>query len=397
MTASPSWRLANTATRENIDKLSVDLFRGPLADQMSLLQDPRWLSALAGEPAKSVRAYVLRADDAVVGYAGFLVHPSALRIAFGELTLLSMPVRHLRSFTAPIVAGAVRTADWQSAIAALLQQMRQDLAPDEVIFLESVIEDTTLMNLFKQWEVKRHEFRVLQNGKPYQHRSALIGASFDEYLKQLGSRTRADLRSTRKKFIAHVNGSFRTRCFRTPDEVADFVVDAIAISRKTYQYDLLGAGLRDHEALERMYRATAGLGWFRSYVLYANDEPVAFQAGHLYRRRYHAQEIGYDPEWARHHVGIFLHTEIVTDLAASEEDAQWFDFGIGDTQHKQRLSTHSNAGSYYYLIPDTWRGSFAAASLRATNSASAAIGAVLERFGLRQKARQLLRRLGAAR
>ena len=76
---------------------------------------------------------------------------------------------------------------------------------------------------------------------------------------------------------------------------------------------------------------------------------------------------------------------------------KWFDFGIGDTQHKQRLSTGTNAGGYFYLIPDTFRGNLVTSSLRMTNSASAAIGALLERFGLRDKARKLLRRLGAAR
>jgi CelD/BcsL family acetyltransferase involved in cellulose biosynthesis len=253
------------------------------------------------------------------------------------------------------------------------------------------------MDLLKQWETERHEFHVLQNGQLYQHCSARLGDSFDAYLKQLGSRTRSDLRSTRKKFIADVNDRYRTRCFRAPDEVPDFVVDAIAVSQKTYQYELLGSGLRDREALERRYRATALHGWFRSYILYVEEKPVAFQAGHVYRGRYHAQEIGYDPEWARQHVGIFLHTEIVADLAASGEAVTWFDFGIGTSQHKQRLSTDSTLGGYFYLIPDTWRGSLMANSLRATNSASAVVGAVLERFGLRQKARQLLRKLGAAR
>jgi CelD/BcsL family acetyltransferase involved in cellulose biosynthesis len=178
--------------------------------------------------------------------------------------------------------------------------------------------------------------------------------------------------------------------------VPDFVNDAIAVSRKTYQYALLDSGLQDREALERTYRATANQGWFRSYILYAEEKPVAFQVGHVYRGRYHAQDIGYDPEWARHHVGIFLHTEIVTDLAAPGEAVTCFDFGIGDTRHKQRLSTDSVTGGYFYLIPDTWRGSLMAHSMRVTNSASAAIGAVLDRFGLRQKTRQLLRRLGAA-
>ncbi len=397
MVGDPAWRLAETATHAQIDDLCAELARGPLAEQLSLLQDPRWLRALADNPLKSVRAYVRRSGDSATGYAGFLVHPSALRIAFGELTLVSVPVMHLRSFTAPIFATDSGAEDEQRALASLLGQMRKDLAANEVLFLESVPEDTAIMRLVRSWNSGRHEFHVLQNGGFYQHRYAMLGADFDAYLKQLGSRTRADLRSTRKKFIAHVNGNYRTRCFRTPEEVSEFVDDAISISRKTYQFDLLGAGLRDHETLNRQYRATAGYGWFRSYVLYAEDRPIAFQVGHQYRGRYHAQEIGYDPEWARHHVGIFLHTEIIADLSSPAGDVKWFDFGIGDTQHKQRLSTGTNAGGYFYLIPDTLRGNLVTGSLRMTNSASAAIGALLERFGLRQKARQLLRRLGAAR
>lgn len=397
MDGDSNWCLADTATQDKVDALSAELARGPLAPRISLLQDPRWLSALVDDSHKSVRAYVWRCGDAIVGYAGFLVHPSALRVAFGELTLLSIPVHHLRSFTAPVVATGSNTDDERHALGSLLRQMRRDLAADEVIFLESALADSTIMQFLKAWEEERHEFHVLQNGNLYQHRYAMLGDDFEAYLKQLGSRTRADLRSTRKKFIAHVNGGYRTRCFRDAAEVSEFVDDATSVSSKTYQYDLLGAGLRDHDALKKRYRATANLGWFRSYILYAGDKPIAFQAGHLYGGRYHAQEIGYDPEWARHHVGIFLHTEIIADLSASGRDVTCFDFGIGDTQHKQRLSTGTNAGGYYYLIPDTLRGSVIANSLRTTNALSTALGGVLERFGLRQKARQLLRRLGAAR
>jgi len=397
MAGDPTWCLADTSTQDKVDALAAEIARGPLAPRMSLLEDPRWLSALVDEATKSVRAYVWRCSDAIVGFAGFLVHPSAIRVAFGELTLLSIPVRHLRSFAAPVVATSSNADDEQRALASLFRQMRQDLAADEVIFLESALADSTIMTFLKAWEAERHEFHVLQNGNLYQHRYAMLGDDFEAYLKQLGSRTRADLRSTRKKFIAHVNGGYSTRCFRTAEEVSEFVDVAISVSSKTYQYDLLGAGLRDHDALKKRYRATADLGWFRSYILYAGDKPIAFQAGHLYGGRYHAQEIGYDPEWARHHVGIFLHTEIIADLSAPGGGVQCFDFGIGDTQHKQRLSTGTSAGGYYYLIPDTMRGSLVANTVRATNAVSAALGRVLDRFGWRQKVRQTLRRLGAAR
>ena len=55
---------------------------------------------------------------------------------------------------------------------------------------------------------------------------------------------------------------------------------------------------------------------------------------------------GYDPEWARHHVGIFLHSDIVIDLAASGGAVTEFDFGNGDNLHKERLSTGSRREGY---------------------------------------------------
>ena len=85
MPDEPSWCLAETADSAAIDALAADLWRGPLAAQASLLQDPRWLAALADEPAQAVRAYAWRSGGEILGYAGFLVHPSAMRIALGEL------------------------------------------------------------------------------------------------------------------------------------------------------------------------------------------------------------------------------------------------------------------------------------------------------------------------
>jgi hypothetical protein len=190
MPDEPRWRLAETTDSAAIDALAADLWRGPLAAQASLLQDPRWLAALADEPAKAVRAYAWRSGGEILGYAGFLVHPSAMRIALGELTLFALPVRHLRSFAAPIVSGAENPEAERRALAALLRTMRSDLASDEVVFLESVLEGTAMSSLLLEWDTGRHAFHALQNGKAYQHRAARLGDSFDFYLKQLGSGTR---------------------------------------------------------------------------------------------------------------------------------------------------------------------------------------------------------------
>ncbi len=395
MTNHSSWLSIDPKAPGAVDDICAALERSPLAERATLFNDPRWVQALANEQNKSIRIYALREQGDLAGLATFLVHPSTLRLALGELTLFSRPVRRLTAFGAPFVRGDSDRKREISILAALLARVADDLDKNEVIYLESVQQGTALFDLLTLPAALAGKFHALQYGNLYRHRFAAIPDSFENYLRQLGARTRADLRTNRKRFIAHVRQNYRTRCFRTPDEVPEFVAESMELSRKTYQYQLLGSGLRERAALERCYLAASGLGWFRSYLLYANEKPVAFQVGYVYRGRFHAAEIGYDPAWARQHVGIFLHTEIVIDLAASNGAINGFDFGNDDSLHKERLSTCSRLEGYFYLIPAHIRGGLMARSMRVTNRVSAALGAVLGRFGVRTKIRDLLRKLGA--
>lgn len=394
MTNPGGWTGVDLTAPGAVDDVCAALECGPLADRATLFNDPRWVETLANRKDKSARIYALRGQNGLTGLATFLVHPSSLRLALGELTLLSRPVRRFNAFAAPLAHADGGREREISILTELLARMREDMDRDQVIFLESVTEGTALFDLVTRPAALAGQFHALQYGNLYRHRFATITDSFEGYLKQLGSRTRADLRTNRKRFIAHVQQNYRTRCFRTQADVPDFLADSTELSRKTYQYRLLGSGLRDRETLERCYLAAAARGWFRSYVLYANERPIAFQVGYVYRGRFHAYEIGYDPEWARHHVGIFLHTEIIADLAATNGAVKEFDFGNGDNLHKERLSTGYRLEGYFYLIPSHFRGSLMARSLRLTNRISAALGAFLGRFGIRKKTRDLLRKLG---
>ncbi len=49
--------------------------------------------------------------------------------------------------------------------------------------------------------------------------------------------------------------------------------------------------------------------------------------------------------------------EIISDLAASSGAIREFDFGNGDSLHKERLSTGSRLEGYFYLIPSDFKGS----------------------------------------
>jgi hypothetical protein len=393
----PDWRKVDFSAAAALADVGNALDRSALGRQATLFHDPRWLTANAFVETRQLVAYVSWDGSEIVGLATFLLHPSAVPLALGELTLYAHRVDRLNALAAPIVESRGDRARETKLLAGLLRRLREDLGPRQVIFLESVVEGSVLFDVLCRDAVRPRLFHALQNGRLYPHRWARVPESFDAYLARLGSRSRADLRANRRRFTAGAGKTYRTRCFRTRNDVREFVADACAVSRTTYQYQLLAAGLRDADGLQRCYDMTAGLGWFRSYVLYVDDKPIAFQVGHVYGSRYFAQEIGYNPEWAPHHVGIFLHTEIIADLASLKGTVTEFDFGNGDNLHKQRLSTASASEGYFYLIPADFSGSVLACSMKAVGKVSATLGAILERFGLRKKARDLLRRLGFSR
>ena len=97
-----------------------------------------------------------------------------------------------------------------------------------------------------------------------------------------------------------------------------FVSKAVAISRKTYQWHLLGLGLRKPEQLERTLTAMAARGWTRCYLLECGGVPTAFMIGYQYRGTYHYVDVGFDPDWEKFSVGTMLHLAVLRELTDVE-------------------------------------------------------------------------------
>ena len=391
--STPTWTTAAIWKKSEPEQLSLDAmrFHSP-SGRMSLNQDPRWLAALADGSDKHVEGFVLEQAGIRAGSAVFLVHPSALRIALSDWTLYSHPIRRYTLFAPPAMESDLVTNE-SAGLLTLFEQLRDQLNPNEALFLEAVADGSPLAELLAEGSPLRKQYHILQYGERYTHRYIDFTGDYAHYLGQLSASTRGDLKRTRKRFIAET-AVYRTVCYRGSDEVGAFLDAAMAVSARTYQYKLLGGGLRSRTLLERRYGTTAELGWFRSYVLFANNQPIAFQVGHLYQGCYHAQEIGYDPDWAKLQAGIFLHTEIIPDLLATPGQVQRFDFGNDDNLHKQRLSNAATVEGYFYLIPRHWRSSLITHAMHGCNQISITAGRFLERYGLRKRMRKLLWKLG---
>ena len=167
--------------------------------------------------------------------------------------------------------------------------------------------------------------------------------------------------------------------------------DACAVSSTTWQYRKRGYGLRDPQVLRDRFEHTARLGWFRGHLLRVHGKPVAFQVGHVHEGVYYAQEIGYDPSWAKKQVGIYLIVAVIEDLISNGQGIYSFDFGHTGSLHKQRLCSRSSRESSYYLFPRTVRMSAVWIVLRISIGVSNLVRRILTTVG---PGRWLLQRFG---
>ncbi|MBN2489470.1 MAG: GNAT family N-acetyltransferase [Planctomycetes bacterium] len=368
-----------------------------------LTTDPRrhlfhtvdWLlDATQGRP-EDVRAFFLEAADGTVGYAPLRRQAWRLRFALGELTLGSRALDRLHLMGGALLGPASAARDETPLLRALFDAVHAALQARQVVFLEGVPVDAALGRLLDGED--RHElpFHVLRHGAPFARHLIRLPASFEDYLGALGRRTREGFRRSHRKLVRAVDGRLVLRKVTRPEQVAAFVADATALSRRTYQFHLLGLGLRDPAALAHSLSVLAARGWTRSYLLELAGAPAAFMIGYQYAGTYHYIDVGFDPAWQEHSVGTVMHLEVLRELIASEDRPRVFDFSTGTGVHKERFGTEARQEANYLLVPRGWRGAVLVGLYRAAERTSALAVGLADRLRLKAPLKRWLRRRAA--
>lgn len=359
-----------------------------------LHHDPIWLGVGAGEtpdtaPLSANAFYVCRRNGLLIGYAPFTSGSRALRFAVGELILH----RHrLRSFTLVHDIVAVGGGEMRLALTReLLDVIRRRLRPGEGVFLEGVPTDSALFQAVSA-PASGRSLLTVRLGDACEHQFARLPDNFRDYEAQLGSNSRKKLRWGRKKLMEHVSGELRTARFTEMADVAQFVADAQKISRATYQWRLLGLGLRNAAGLTATLVFAARNGWLRSYILYCRGEPVAFMLGYHYCRTYYYMDVGYDPDWSKWGVGSILQIEVMKDLLGDPNRPEIFDFSTGIGEHKTRFGNSSRSEINLLLLKNCPRNALLAAAFTATAAVDKQLRKSMERLGVKASLKRWLRR-----
>jgi hypothetical protein len=166
-----------------------------------------------------------------------------------------------------------------------------------------------------------------------------LPSSYDEFLGSLSKSTRSGVKRYVNKLERDYAGQIGVRRFSEPGELDEYFRDADAVAARSYQRGL-GVGVRDEEPQRHRARLALERGWFRSFVLYLDGEPVAFCGGEAYKGRFTYGIPGYDPAYGDYRVGNYVLMKMIEDLCA-DESISVLDFGFGDAEYKRRFGDRS--------------------------------------------------------
>jgi hypothetical protein len=318
-----------------------------------LFHDPAWLFEAEGRSIRDVAVYICRRNREAIGYAPFVIQKWALRFLLGEITLFSADLERLHLHRGPVnpTNGLAAT---ELAI-SLLALIRPTLKPRQVVYLEGVRHEGPLERALADGRLAKI-YSVVQMGALYERRLIMLPDNFETYLQSLSRHTRQNLRTGYRKLVNHIGTDPKLLTFTTAADMSDFVSRAAAISKKTYQWHLLGLGLRKPEQLERTLIAMARRGWTKCYLLECGSIATAFMIGYQYQGTYWYVDVGFDPDWGKWSVGTMLHLAVLRELVASGNRPQWFDFSSGTGPQKERFSNRSRAEANFLLVPKSLRG-----------------------------------------
>lgn len=307
---------------ESLDGPSIttdfDYFHAVL-DSEPNMHEPLVLTVLGGDEPSAM--LICRVEEA------------ALALKLGYRTLYEPRVRSLTV----VYRGYLGRVDEETA-RTLVRELKRILGENDF--------DTVI---FRRLDVEHPLFGAAQ-GEPgflaRQHHARValcwersLPSSFGDFLGSLSKSTRTGIKRYSNKLERDFAGRIEVRRFSEPGDIDAYFQAAEVVASKSYQRGL-GVGVRDDESQRRRARLALERGWFRSFVLYLDDEPVAFCGGEAYKGRFTYGIPGYDPALGDYRIGTYVLMKMIEDLC-EDGTVDVLDFGFGDAEYKRRFGDRS--------------------------------------------------------
>jgi CelD/BcsL family acetyltransferase involved in cellulose biosynthesis len=167
-----------------------------------------------------------------------------------------------------------------------------------------------------------------------------LRSSFPEYLAKFSAKTRSTLARKVRKFQDASGGRIEWREFKSPGEILGFYEQARAVSRLTYQEQLLKCGLPDSKAFRENLLSRSEAEAVRGYLLSIGGRPISYLYCPIADGVISYDHVGYDPAYAKLSPGTVLLYLVIESLFEAGQFSL-FDFTEGEGSHKELFANHS--------------------------------------------------------
>lgn len=223
---------------------------------------PGWARLNARSAGARLHTFTASQSGEIDSYTFVREGRGGLAWMMGEICLHQKPVERLNIVGGMVFANGLGSAERRNRVNELLAWLARE-ARGRPVFLQSLRPDLPLAQAVRSG---KHPFMVVSHGSRQQHFVIDLPRSTAAFYEGLGYVTRKSVRKSIRKLEAEAAGHLVLKCFSTLAQVTDFLDHAIPISEKTYQYRLLGMGLRDRNRYKAEFGDMAESGWWRGYI-----------------------------------------------------------------------------------------------------------------------------------
>lgn len=312
---------------------------------VSLFQDIEHLALMRRERSEDIRILVARRAGRLVGFAGFAAQQGPFALSFGLKTVLSAALPHGRLIGGDIaVAQGMDTGtDEAAVVSALMRRLGGEgldlLIVDECLTTSRLVRraDALAPYAVKTFDASNVTYDLN------------LPESFEAYLKGRKGKTRNTFKRRVRVFNEAFAGGARLEKVHRPEQVDGFIEAVEAIYARSWKLGVLTDEPTVSKSDASYLKALAARGWLRSYVLYGDDQPVAFLkitqgAGVAF-----LHDVAYDQAQSKLAPGVVALLLAIDDLCTTDAPAQ-FSMGYGDNKYKQLLCDSQREANVYYVV-----------------------------------------------
>jgi|HubBroStandDraft_1064217.scaffolds.fasta_scaffold01250_5 hypothetical protein len=347
----------------------------------TIVCDPEWLQERSKLEKADIRAYLFERDSRILGAVPLEFYHHRLDCQLGDRTVMKLPLNMVR-----LLGNTPNIPQDESAHSLFFESLLS--LEFDAIYMTCIKADSFFWWYLQNSPfIKKHfYFYSVRGVSP--HPLIRMAGSYKDYLQKFSSKSRNNLSRQLRKL--REKGDVELVKVTRESDVNSFVEAAVDISRKTYQFHVLGIGIRHPDRLKEWLKWAAQQGWLRSYLLKCGGSPCAFQIGYQYNRTFLGVEVGFDPAWSKLGVGMIQQLLALEDLF-KDNTPDLCDFG-SYADYKQFLANDSHSDALVWLFRRRPYPYLALNTYRLFSETSKTVGAILSNLQFKSKMKRLLRK-----